>query len=412
MLSSVTSGVSAEEEDPASRSSSPSSSNQTQDGSRMAQGAFGNNPAFEEQKQRLAERVASNEGLMTGDYEHKTRVVERIGGGSFGEVYLGEIVETKQRVAVKIEPAACMIQSLLHEGRIYRKLRDCSGIPQVHWYGLHGRDFTALVMDLLGSTLYERWVECGHRFSLKTVLMLADQMLDIMAHVHSRNFVHRDISPNNFMFGTGPEKSLQLYLIDFGHTKELNPLHVIPARRQRFGFTQPMVGTPRFASVFSHMGLEPSFRDDMDSLAYIWIYLLKGHLPWQGIKVKTQQNKLELIAQTKFRLPVEELCEGLPEEFASYLHYVRNLRHMEMPDHTMIRQFFRDLAEREGIEYDSKFDWVPNETTECGVDEGNMPSEMSLSSSSSSIDSRLHTSSSGSELITDSGKSNTTAVSN
>lgn len=317
---------------------------------------FGVNPAFEEQREKLARRV--EEGLAIGDCEHKTRVLERLGGGSFGEVYLGEIVDSKQRVAVKIEPAACVVQSLLHEGKVYRKLQNNRGIPTVHWYGLHGRDFAAMVMDLMGSTLYRRWADCGERFSLKTVLMLVDQMVEVIENVHTNNFVHRDISPNNFMFGIG-DASDQLHLIDFGHAKEVQPATLfVPARRHRFSFAQPMVGTPRFTSVFTHMGLEPSYRDDMESLGYIWIYLLKGRLPWQGLRSTDQHSKLDLIAQTKCQISIEALCDGLPQEFLEYMNYVRNLRHLEMPDHAKVREFFRCLAVTMDMDYDWKFDWT------------------------------------------------------
>jgi len=339
---------------------------------------FGVNPAFEEERQKLARRV--EEGLTIGDCEHKTRVLERLGGGSFGEVYLGEVVDTKVRVAVKIEPPACVVQSLLHEGKVYRKLQNNRGIPTVQWYGLHGRDFAALVMELMGPTLYRRWADCGERFSLKTVLMLADQMVEVIEHVHASNFVHRDISPNNFMLGIG-DKSDQLHLIDFGHAKEIQPASLfVPARRHRFSFAQPMVGTPRFASVFTHMGLEPSYRDDMESLGYIWIYLLKGRLPWQGLRSTDQHSKLDLIAQTKCQTPLDVLCEGLPEEFLVYMNYVRNLRHLEMPDHAKVREFFRTLAANMDFEYDWKFDW----SSKAGCEASDTNSSTSSSSSCSS----------------------------
>lgn len=320
---------------------------------------FGGVPAFDEEREKLAQKISALGGITTGGSDHKTRLLERIGGGSFGEVYLGEMIDTKDRVAVKIEPAAGGFQSLLHEGKVYRKLENSRGIPTVHWYGLHGLDFTAMVMDLMGPTLYSRWAECGERFSLKTVLMLADQMVEIMERVHANNLVHRDISPNNFIFGLG-EKGLQVHLIDFGHAKQLpNAPQFIPGRRgHRFNFAQPMVGTPRFTSVFTHMGLEPSYRDDMESLCYIWIYLLKGRLPWQGLRPSNQENKIELIARLKLNTSIDVLCEDIPNEFAVYLNYVRNLKHLEMPNYSQIREFFRHLAANQDIEYDWKFDWI------------------------------------------------------
>lgn len=318
---------------------------------------FGVDLAFEEEREKLAKRISELGGITTGDCDHKTRLLDRIGGGSFGEVYLGEIADTRERVAVKVEPTGCVFQSLLHEGKIYRKLQNTRGIPTVHWYGLHGLDFAVMVMDLMGPTLYNRWTECGERFSIKTVLMLVDQMVEIMEQIHGNNLVHRDISPNNFMFGLG-ERSLQVHVIDFGHAKELpNAAQFIPSRRG-FNVTRPMVGTPRFASIFTHMGLAPSYRDDMESLGYIWIYLLKGRLPWQGLRPANHQNKLELITQLKMNTTIDDLCEGVPVEFSVYMKYIRNLKHLEMPNYIQIREFFRNLATTQNIEYDWKFDWI------------------------------------------------------
>lgn len=326
---------------------------------------------------RLAAAAEDGSSITIGDSDHRTQLLERIGGGSFGEVYLGELLESGEKVAVKIEPANCVVQSLLHEGKIYRKLQNysagddasssgsASGIPRLHWYGLHGREFTALVTDLMESTLYAKWVDCGERFSTKTVLMLIDQMIKTIERVHTKNVVHRDISPNNFMIGPAAKASgvvdgRRLYLIDFGHAKEVAAVpQFIPARRHRYSFVQPMVGTPRFASAFTHMGLEPSYRDDMESLGYIWIYLMKGRLPWQGLRPSSEkENKLEMISRMKCSLPADVLCDGLPQEFAVYLNYVRNLRHLEMPEHSQVREFFRGLARRLDIEYDWAFDWT------------------------------------------------------
>ena len=103
------------------------------------------------------------ETFLIGDSDNRTRLVERIGGGSFGEIYLGLKLGTDERVAVKVEPQNCLVQFLLKEGSVYRKLEGGAGIPRVHWYGLHGADYAMMVMDLLGSTLYDLWVTCGSR---------------------------------------------------------------------------------------------------------------------------------------------------------------------------------------------------------------------------------------------------------
>jgi len=184
--------------------------------------------------------------------------------------------------------------------------------------------------------------------------MIVDQTLEVISHVHSRGYVHRDISPSNFMLG--PTKD-RIFLIDFGQSKK--PVtKMVPASRRRFSFARPIVGTPRFTSTFAHAGVEPSYRDDMESLGYLWVYLACGRLPWQGITDRTGPAKIERIGQLKMTTPVDELCSGLPQEFAAYITYARNLRQHEMPDHNSARQMFRDLSERLCPNEDPLFDWM------------------------------------------------------
>eukprot|EP00914_Ancora_sagittata_P018171 GHVO01035842.1.p1 GENE.GHVO01035842.1~~GHVO01035842.1.p1 ORF type:complete len:409 (+),score=40.53 GHVO01035842.1:282-1508(+) len=323
---------------------------------------FGCDARFEEEKRRLMDRV-HDEDLWVGDYDCKTQLLRRISGGSFGEVYLGKLRGSGEKVAVKVEPRNLVTQYLLHEGSVYRKLENGPGIPRVHWFGLHGSEYSVMVMELLGPTVQHLFAKCSFKLSLKTVLQLVDQMLGIIQHVHASHFVHRDISPSNFMMGVR-NNSAQVYLIDFGHARKLTT-GFIPGRMISSSVKRPMVGTPRFASIFTHMGREESRRDDLESLGFIWIYLLKGRLPWQGIQCQTHSEKLAEIARRKLNTPLEELCEGLPKEFAEYLHFVRHLKQHDIPDYSQIRAFFQGLAAKEGIEYDNNFDWnSPDEVFE------------------------------------------------
>jgi len=263
------------------------------------------------------------------------------------------------KVAVKVELSTCprSCKCLLYEGDVYRKLAGCPGIAEVTWFGMHGCDYTMLVMQLLGPTLYSVWTQLGSRFTMKTMLMIVDQTLEIISHVHGRGFVHRDISPSNFMLGPGPTKD-QLYLIDFGQSKKPVAKMFVQGSRNRFSFARPLVGTPRFASTFAHAGHDPSYRDDMESLGYLWIYLAAGRLPWQGIKDLTGPAKVERIAQLKMTTPLDQLCAGLPQVFATYMQYARSLRPYDMPDHAAARQMFRALADQLCPNDDDVFDWI------------------------------------------------------
>jgi casein kinase I family protein HRR25 len=88
------------------------------------------------------------------------------------------------------------------------------------------------------------------------------------------------------------------------------------------------------------------------------IYFARGSLPWQGLKAKTYNEKVDLIIDKKMKISIEEICCGLPEEFSTYLKYVRNLAFDGQPDYFYLRKLFRDLFVREGFKYDHVFDWT------------------------------------------------------
>jgi serine/threonine protein kinase len=169
-----------------------------------------------------------------------------------------------------------------------------------------------MVMDLLGMSLEALLTECGKTFSLKTVLMIADQMIKRVEYVHSRRIIHRDIKPDNFAIGVDISKH-RIFIIDFGLAKKYMSaagMHI----RYREG--KSLTGTARYASISTHLGIEQSRRDDIESIGYILIYFLQGSLPWQNLKASNVKEKYERIKEKKIMTKVEQLCEGLPEEFA------------------------------------------------------------------------------------------------
>ena len=115
-----------------------------------------------------------------------------------------------------------------------------------------------MVIDLLGPSLYDLMMRCGGQFSLKTVLQLLDQLFHAIEFVHEHGYVHRDISPNNLLMGRlTSQDAHRLYLVDFGLSKQYSHgPRFLPAGRQQFRFTQPIVGTMRFASLHAHAGEE------------------------------------------------------------------------------------------------------------------------------------------------------------
>lgn len=227
------------------------------------------------------------------------------------------------------------------------------GIPVVKWYGTEG-DYNVMVMELLGPSLEDLFTFCSRRFSLKTVLLLADQMITRIEYTHSRNLIHRDVKPDNFLMGLGKKGNL-VYIIDFGLAKryinERTHIH-IPYREDK-----NLTGTARYASLNTHIGIEQSRRDDMESLGYVLMYFNRGSLPWQGLKANTKRQKYEKISEKKLTVPIEELCKGFPGEFTAYLKCCRALSFDGRPDYSFLRQLFRTVFHREGFTYDYVFDW-------------------------------------------------------
>ncbi|KAH8504367.1 hypothetical protein H0E87_011863 [Populus deltoides] len=280
----------------------------------------------------------------------KYKLGRKIGSGSFGEIFLATHIHSGEIVAVKIENRSTKHPQLLYEAKLYKILGGGSGIANIKWCGVDGED-NVLVIDLLGPSLEDLFVYCGRKFSLKTVLMLADQMIARIEYMHVKGFLHRDIKPDNFLMGLG-RKASQVYVIDFGLAKRYRD----PTTHQHITYSLAM----DLASVvrFNGYKCEQSRRDDLESIGYVLLYFLRGSLPWQGLKAATKKQKYDKICEKKLSTPIEVLCKSHPVEFASYFHYCHSLTFDQRPDYGFLKRLFRDLFTREGFEFDFVFDWT------------------------------------------------------
>jgi serine/threonine protein kinase len=253
-----------------------------------------------------------------------------LGKGSFGEIYKGTNISTGESVALKLEYSQSPHPQLSYESQIYRLLHGGPGIPNVYWFGVEGA-YYILAMDLLGPSLEDVLRKCGGKFSLQTSCLLAEQLISRIEFLHSHNFLHRDIKPDNFLLGRGTSENT-IFVIDYGLAKRYRDpyTHRHILYREKKGIT----GTVRYASVNTHIGIEQSRRDDLESLGYVFLYFLSGSLPWQGLKAHAREMKYMKIAELKTTTPLEVLCHHAPKELVSYLSYVKGLRFESKPDYS------------------------------------------------------------------------------
>ncbi|CAJ1343723.1 unnamed protein product, partial [Effrenium voratum] len=246
------------------------------------------------------------------------------------------------------------------ESKLY-KILEGVGVPLVHWYGIES-SYNVLVTDLLGPSVEDVFGFCNHKFSLKTVLMLGDQMISRVEAMHAKSYLHRDIKPENLALGLG-RAATTLHLMDFGlarRYREPKTLVHIPYREGK-----PLTGTARFASLNTHLGMEQSRRDDLESVGYVLVYLGRGKLPWQGLKAGSKKEKYEKVTEKKIATPVQELCKHLAPEIGAFIDYCRRLRFEEDPDYNYLRQLLKEVFIRQGYEYDLVFDWTATASAIC-----------------------------------------------
>ena len=288
--------------------------------------------------------------------QYSFKSTDRLGGGSFGQIYKGINLKTKEEVAIKIESKNIETPQLIHESKILKALNNNDGFPKVYLVAPLD-DVLIMVMELLGDNLQKLLMNSPHKkFSLKTTLMLGIQILTRIKTLHENNYLHRDVKPENFTIGLKKYKNI-IYMIDYGLTRKYCDSHKnhIPYKEGKH-----LTGTALYASIYTHKGIEQSRRDDLESLGYMMIYFCKGELPWMNVKGKTKEIKYKKIMEKKLEMKPEILCQGLPDEFKQYFKYVRELQFTEEPKYEFLLGLFNNAMKKNNIKNDFKFDWCQN----------------------------------------------------
>ena len=289
----------------------------------------------------------------------KYLIRKKIGKGSFGVVYQGLNTSTNEKIAIKVEKREKNQQGTLENEAMRLVYLQGEGIPKVYCYG-NNQSHNLLVEELLGKSLEDIFNSYGKPFSLKTVCVLGIEMIKRIQFIHQKFYIHRDIKPDNFMTGRG-ENEKNIYIIDFGLAKKY--YSVSKAQHIKFCTGKHLIGTARYCARNAHRGYEQGRRDDIESIGYVLMYFLLGVLPWQGLKIKKNEDQFEKIAEKKYNTPFEELTDGQPEEFLMYFKYIDNLKFEDQPNYVYLIGLFQTMIDKYCRECFYDFDWKKDSCT-------------------------------------------------
>ena len=283
----------------------------------------------------------------------KYLVIKKIDEGSFGSIYLSQNIQTKEKVAIKIENRKTENPLLEREAYILFYLRG-PGLPEIKTFG-KTKDLFILIQNLLGPSLANLLDKHSIVFTIKDICMLSIQMIERLEYIHLKNYIHRDIKPHNFLMGIDDPDIL--YLIDFGLSKKYRSKK---GKHIKFSINNNITGTPRYCSINGLRGAEQSRRDDLESLFYVIIYFFRGNLPWQNLKIKSRQERFNQINYLKKNISYKILCKNLPQELYNFGTYIKRLKFEEDPDYNFLRNCFDSILKKINEKNDNKFSWLTN----------------------------------------------------
>ncbi|EDW50907.1 GM26779 [Drosophila sechellia] len=237
--------------------------------------------------------------------KERWKVVRKIGGGGFGEIYEGQDLITREQVALKVESARQPKQVLKMEVAVLKKLQ--------------GKEHVC------------RFIGCGRN----------DRF----------NYV------SNFSVGRLPYNCRRVYMLDFGLARQYTTgTGEVRCPRAAAGFR----GTVRYASINAHRNREMGRHDDLWSLFYMLVEFVNGQLPWRKIKDKEQ------VGLTKEKYDHRILLKHLPSDLKQFLEHIQSLTYADRPDYAMLIGLFERCMKRRGVKESDPYDWEKVDSTAIG----------------------------------------------
>nr|XP_027194825.1 homeobox protein 2-like isoform X1 [Dermatophagoides pteronyssinus]XP_027194832.1 homeobox protein 2-like isoform X1 [Dermatophagoides pteronyssinus] len=312
--------------------------------------------ANQQQPQQQPQGQQPHQSLLSPGHvvKERWRVIRRIGGGGFGEIFECLDLQTNQHVALKVESTRQQKQVLKMEVAVLKKLQNTSAnVCRFIGCGRNER-FNYCVMSMLGKNLAElrrSVVQINQKpaFSLSTALRLCQQILQSIQAIHSIGFLHRDIKPSNFAMGRSETNSKKVYMLDFGLARQyvISNTNEVRPPRIAAGFR----GTVRYASINAHKNKEMGRHDDLWSLFYVLIEMVNGSLPWRKIKDK------DSVGLMKSTFDHRLLLKHLPQDFKQFLEHIESLTYTDTPNYQLLNSIFERSIKRRSIRPDDPYDW-------------------------------------------------------
>jgi len=250
----------------------------------------------------------------------KYHIDSEINRGTFGKIYSARNKITKDVVAIKIEEQENSL--IKNEARIYQYLGKIKGIANLRMF-LSDDKYQYLIIDLLGESL-KSYKERNPNITVEKIFNICKQLTNILESIHNKGIVHRDIKPQNIVFD---HEYKNIFLIDFGFSKKIcdpgkskeNFYHIKEKTISK------IIGTPNYISVNVHRLIEPSKRDDLESMIYVLLFLMLDKLPWHN-------KDIEEICQIKEYM----IYSSYNIRLINILKYIRELKLEQQPNYNNI----------------------------------------------------------------------------